>query len=87
MPNGTNAVANLTNDISGDQLITLDAARPLGSLRIGDASGTNTFTLSTLIGSRNRAPVIGLADEPCEPLLANRPVPRIVYGRLLPSRR
>lgn len=46
VPNGAGGVANLTNDIAGDQLITLDAAVTLGTLGIGDASGTNTFTLA-----------------------------------------
>lgn len=45
-PSGIDAIANITNNISANQTITLDVAVTLGILNIGDLSGGQSFTIS-----------------------------------------
>jgi alpha-L-fucosidase len=59
-PNGSGAVAWLTNDIPGDQFIALTAPTTNGLLTLGDANGTGSFTIAanggTLTFQNNGSP-------------------------------
>jgi autotransporter-associated beta strand protein len=44
---GATFTANLTFNLTGNRLITLDSSRSLGVLNIGDADATNSYTLAT----------------------------------------
>ncbi len=44
-PNATGDIALINNDILGNQVIVLDAPITLGSLSLGDADGSNTFSI------------------------------------------
>jgi fibronectin-binding autotransporter adhesin len=46
-PNAAGAVADVNNNIIGNQTIRLQQQITLGTLNLGDSDGTNTFTLST----------------------------------------
>lgn len=46
-PNAADDVVNVTADLVGDQTIQLGEAITLGSLTIGDANGTNRYTLTS----------------------------------------
>ena len=46
VPNALGAVANVNNDILGNQTITLGANVTLGSLNYGDADGSNNFNIT-----------------------------------------
>ena len=45
-PNGMDDLANLTNDITADNQVSLSAPITLGGLSIGDATGDNAFLLN-----------------------------------------
>lgn len=49
-PNAIGDVANLNNNISGNQVVNLDQAITLGTLNIGDSDGSHTFTLAAGTG-------------------------------------
>ncbi|WP_162525321.1 beta strand repeat-containing protein [Rariglobus hedericola] len=44
---GTTFTANLTFNLTGDRVVTLDSARSLGVLNIGDTDATNSYMLAT----------------------------------------
>jgi autotransporter-associated beta strand protein len=46
-PMGWSGIARITNDISGDQTITIDAPVTIGHLLLGDADASHTFTIGT----------------------------------------
>ena len=45
IPNGVDAVANMNNDIVGDQTVSLQNVT-LGTWNLGDANGSNKFTFN-----------------------------------------
>ena len=49
-PNGSAAIAYLTNDIAGDQTVNLNQAITVGTLNIGDANGSAAFNLANGTG-------------------------------------
>ena len=49
-PNSVGDVANLTNNITGDQVVNLNQAITLGALNLGDSDGSNSFTIAGGIG-------------------------------------
>src|SRR6266481_1031173 len=46
IPNGDGAVAFITNDIGGNQIINLSGPITIGSLTLGDANGTHSFSVA-----------------------------------------
>src|SRR6266404_3255549 len=46
IPNGNGAVALITNDIAGSQIINLSEPITIGSLTLGDGNGTHSFTIA-----------------------------------------
>src|SRR6266403_1295814 len=46
IPNGNGAVALITNDIAGSQIINLSGPITIGSLTLGDGNGTHSFTIA-----------------------------------------
>jgi autotransporter-associated beta strand protein len=46
IPNGNGAVAFITNDIVGNQIINVSGPITIGSLTVGDANGTHSFSLA-----------------------------------------
>ena len=51
VPEGIDAVVNLTNNITGNASINLNGSRTVGTLNIGDANGTHAFNINN--GSAN----------------------------------
>ncbi|MBA4015629.1 MAG: hypothetical protein C0483_00425 [Pirellula sp.] len=45
-PNALGDVANLTNNITGDQVVSLNQAITLGALNVGDSDGSHSFTIA-----------------------------------------
>src|SRR5829696_267675 len=50
-PNGIAAVANVNNNIAGNQTIRLNQLIDLQTLNLGDSDATNTFTIAPNGGS------------------------------------
>ncbi|HWX20771.1 MAG TPA: alpha-L-fucosidase [Candidatus Binatia bacterium] len=46
IPNGNGAVAWITNDITGNQIINLSGPITIGLLTLGDSNGTDSFTIA-----------------------------------------
>jgi autotransporter-associated beta strand protein len=50
-PNGVGITANITNDITGNRQVSVNAPITVGIVNIGDSNGSNTFTLQSSGGN------------------------------------
>ncbi|MEX0642578.1 MAG: hypothetical protein WD468_07745 [Pirellulales bacterium] len=78
-PQAADEIASLTNNITGNRIVTLNAAKTIGTLNIGDSnfshsftlSGTNTLTFDVSAGTAaiNKAVGSGVIDTISVPIL------------------